>query len=438
MPGKRFESFKVMWQKESKKKDALYVDIRAPRDAKSSTYSLSNYEAVKKLIEVQPKDNELSTKYRKEGNGAFAEKNWSTAARLYNKSLCFAETGTQNEAFAYANRANCFFNVGEYEKCLVDIELAKKANYPQQMMLKLDTRKAECFKRILFGEQRIPHQPKLTFKPHDKFPSMANVLEIKKDDKFGRHIVTNEDIDVGNIVLIEKSYVSKAMVFKLGRCNICLKSDTNLVPCKKCTTDLFCVGECENHYLHEFECGMATNPIEAISDAHVHVLRSILNAIHTVPNVDSLMEFVEEVIAGEPMRVPEHEPTDNLSKYRVFLELSFSDFFETFSMFKPRIHLIYKALTEHPSIDGMFPAEKHKRFLKHLIAHHTAAIHFNSRTSLDVFDSLFTNDLQPLIASYFNHSCGPNVATVIFDDLQVAIAIRPIKKGIDKCCTSKL
>lgn len=58
---------------------------------------------------------------------------------------------------------------------------------------------------------------KLCFDPNEKYPCMADVLEVQKNSDFGRHIIAKSDIAVGKIVLIEKSYVSLIVAWKRNR-----------------------------------------------------------------------------------------------------------------------------------------------------------------------------------------------------------------------------
>lgn len=420
----RFENFKFMWQKESTRWSTNYVDIQ-----------LDSYDNICCVIMQvfplsQPKDNQKATEYRNEGNKAFSKEDWNEAMRLYNKSLCFAEWRTENMALAYANRSTCFLKLGKFKECLIDIELAKKANYPKCKMSKLEARKAECSRHVENSEQSDSFQPKLSFERSEKFPSMANILEIKRNEMYGRHIVTKEDISVGQTVLIEKSFVKNAILAKDFRCNICVRSHTNLVPCSSCTANLFCVDECENHRLHSIECGLITKTDLGLNDCHKLVLRSIITAISTIPSVGCLMRYVEKtIVCGEPFRIPEYEPTDKLSRYRTFMELRFPESIETHENFIEGIHSVYHTLLRCRDIAAKFSTEKQKRFLKHLIAHHSAVIHYNSPASIEVTAFTHLTDLQPLMASYFNHSCEPNIVTFAHDDLHVAVAVRPIKQG---------
>lgn len=433
MPGNRFGNCKTFWRKESNQDNALYINIGANGINDSPNENELIYELGQQQLRLMSsnfvKSNKKSLRYRQDGNKEFSKKNWCEAMRLYNQSLCFAEIGTENVALCYANRSACFLQCKKYKQCLVDIELAQKSNCPQRILQKLEERKNQCLKQIQNGKQEIPFELKLDFEPNERYPSLANNLEIERSDTFGRHITAKEDIDVGKTILIEKSFVSRTGSDKEIRCNICLRSESNFVPCKQCTDGLFCIGECENHYLHQFECGLKSDADEAIDDGFMLVVRSILIAINTIPNVERLMAFVERTIAGDPQKIPQYEPNDPLAKYRVFLELSFPPSREAYYLFNSQLYHIFKTLFKQPDVAAKFSSIKYKRFLKHLIAHHEAVIHYNCQSSYELGDNRRTTNLQPLMASYFNHSCAPNIATLSFDGHQIAVVVRPIKRG---------
>lgn len=430
MTGTRFKNFNTIWRKESNQPNAFYINIEAngPNDSPNDNESI--YALHEQLTIWSQKNNRQSLKYRNDGNKEFAKKNWSEAIRLYNQSLCFAEILTENVALAIANRSACCFNCGKYKECLVDIELATKdESFPQRLMAKLEKRKNDCLKRIQNGEQFERLEPKLDFEPNEKYPSMANVLDIKRDDTFGRYITAKEDIGVGKAVLIEKSYLCSASFYKEMRCNICSRSDTNLIACNQCTDVLFCVDECENQYLHKLECCVRSDSDDIVNVQFMQTVRSILIAVNTIPNAENLIEFVERTIAEDPMIIPECEPSDALSKYRVFLELSFPVQTETYYLFNARVYKIFKTLFKQPLVAEMFSSQRHQRFLKHLIAHHDAVIQYNCQSSYELGSNERKTNLLLLLSSYMNHSCAPNIATLSFNGFQMAIVVRPIKRG---------
>lgn len=295
----------MLWRNESNKPDALYENICADPTGNLEEEYLCHSSLVES--EVPIKSNAFSTEYRNKGNVHFAIKNWRDALECYNQSLCFAETDTENVPLAYGNRSACFFRMKIYDKCLIDIELAKESNYPKEKLPKLEERQVKCSKLI---ETQI-HQmkPKLDFEPDEKFPGMANILQIKRNVEMGRYISTKFDIDVGQIVLIEPFFVASpwsATQFsfdeKYKGCNVCLNRESNLVPCKECTSALFCQKQCEGNHLHA--CRFRKFGKE-YNDLQTQTVRSILIAINTCPDVEKLIKFVEQAISSDLKEIPE-------------------------------------------------------------------------------------------------------------------------------------
>lgn len=91
-------------------------------------------------------------------------------------------------SLAYANRSSCFLKLQLYERYLVDIQLAKAADYPKRLMSE-------------------PSEPMLSFNAHEKWSCMANVLEIEKNDQFGRLVRAKGDLKIGQTILMEETYI---------------------------------------------------------------------------------------------------------------------------------------------------------------------------------------------------------------------------------------
>lgn len=87
------------------------------------------------------KSTTAAAELRRRGNLAFGAKNYSAALKWYTESIAFAPTGSQELAFAYANRSAVLISVGKQLECLLDINRAFKENYPEAGKQKLIDRK---------------------------------------------------------------------------------------------------------------------------------------------------------------------------------------------------------------------------------------------------------------------------------------------------------
>lgn len=85
---------------------------------------------------------------------------------------------------------------------------------------------------------------------------MANVLKIKREFNGNFSVFAKEDIDVGQTVLVEKAFFTYLHNRFGVKCNICLKGNCNLMPCKRCNVAMFCSDECQGNCLHAYECGL--------------------------------------------------------------------------------------------------------------------------------------------------------------------------------------
>lgn len=158
------------------------------------------------------KSNEKAEILRSEGNKFYRERRFFKALLLYNESLCYAEPTSENVGLAFANRSAVYFEMKFYEKCLKNIELAKRHQYPESSCEIINKRFDKC-EDSLRGQKPI-NDPKsdvwsffkLSYPPNKKLPYIAECLEMKTSKKYGRHVITNQDLKVGDIIVIEKPF----------------------------------------------------------------------------------------------------------------------------------------------------------------------------------------------------------------------------------------
>lgn len=365
----------MLWKKESKKSDALYVDFL--RMASAYDYDFDErmnpeFPSFISHMVYQPptvKTDSVSTQTRTYGNYSFGSGNLMKAIEWYNDSLCLAPAESKNIPFAYANRASCFLKLKMYDECLADIELAKAAGYPVELMSKLNQRKENCLKEMekSKGETKRSIET-VNFEANKNFPSMANVLRVKKDNSGTYSVFANQDIDIGQTVVAEKALFGCPFPKASMRCSVCLKRLTNLIPCKKCTRAMFCSAACESSRLHELECEIKFFHNE-IGVRIMAIVRTVVSAINLFSNADELMHFIEQT-RQSGARLPA-TMTDAKSQYHAYIKQKLcADNFDG-SEIAGCIAPIYKKVMSVPSIKQMFKSKKHERFLQHLIGNHS-------------------------------------------------------------------
>lgn len=416
-----------LWQKESTNPQAFYVDILRKPKPKRSLFPPPTQQLVEPTFKSGIKSIELAIEYRKIGDGNFILKKWAEAAVWYNRSLCHAERKSFHYAIAYAKRAQCFFNMGMYRKASTDLHLAETSGLPKSLESTLKRHKTSCKLMIQLsmeiGAEKPEFEPKLSFEPHQMFPEMANVLQIAGNVQIGRHIIATEAINVGQIVIIERGFVSTT-TDHYEKCCICLTSDTNLVPCAKCTKAMLCK-RCVDGRFHQIEC-------ELQSSLNIHdnpwlpkVIRSFIKAISLFSTVDELVKFVEESVSSAELVVPT-KIVDRKLKYRAFLQLLPKPSLKPELI--PVINQLQAAILANKIVGRAFVTIKYSRFLSHLLLHHVSVIEKFGTKTCDDGEKGFVETTAP-ITSYLNHSCSPNAAKFLLGNSVVVVAMRPIERG---------
>lgn len=207
------------------------------------------------------KCNATSEALRSEGNKFYSQRLFFEALLKYNESLCFAETASENLGHAYANRSAVYFEMKLYDRSLRDIEAAKLYGYPERSFEVLKKRAAKCCDLSKSYKDNAPDPWKifkLSYPPNKRLPFTAECLEMATSEKYGRHVVTNRTLRVGDIVSIETPFcctlVSESQFYDVPesniyqRCSNCLKENAmELIPCLSC-----CRGLQEKHLMIKF------------------------------------------------------------------------------------------------------------------------------------------------------------------------------------------
>lgn len=194
------------------------------------------------------KSDTISLELKKEGNEFYEKRRFKDALLKYNAALCYSKDDSENLSHAFANRSAACFEMKKYEECLRNIKLAMKNNYPPANLHVLKLREEKCLD--LIRKQKNNNSSKwdffkLSYKSKMTNPQIADILELKCSEKFGRFIVTREDVKAGSILAIEKPFCSVLLsnsrhvtvdsLNKFYRCAFCLKENIfELLPCPGC------------------------------------------------------------------------------------------------------------------------------------------------------------------------------------------------------------
>lgn len=191
------------------------------------------------------KSNEKAVKFREEGNDFLSDGKFFDALVAYNKSLCCAEPESLEISVTFERRSDVFFQIGQYEKCLANIQAAKDHGFPSDEIEVLNDRETRSRKLIAEGIEESDVDPlsffKLSHSPNDKVPFIVHCLELGENEKYGRFLKTSKNLQPGDIIAIEEShfnFISPNAIYT--KCFNCLRSNMlDLIP--SAASGVFCV-----------------------------------------------------------------------------------------------------------------------------------------------------------------------------------------------------
>jgi len=176
---------------------------------------------------------------------------------------------------------------------------------------------------------------------------------------------------------------------------------------------MFCSTACKNgDKIHKIDCGAVYHLDDYPNNKYI--IQSVLVAVNMFPTVESLMDFVQNVISGKKSEFPT-SVLDQHSKYEMLLKLwtppKKDEFIKT-------TYTVYKTILRFSEIEKLFDSKIKQRFLMHLMGQHALILLSNS-----------TQGQMSIFTSIMSHSCVPNVQEIWIDNRTACITIRPIKKG---------
>lgn len=234
----------------------------------------------------------------------------------------------------------------------------------QQKMSKLQKsgKKQEKFKKNTNINAINTFEMKLSFNEYERLPGVADVLDIKVDEQYGRHVIAKCDIDIGKTILIKQNFAS-AIISSSKRCYCltCEKIIANGIKCKGCAYVRFCNEECEkSNQIHYLECNTIYHYIERLEIKLA--IQMVLMTINEFSDANTLRKRVENIIAKKDLVLE-----DSLE---IILKLQRSKR-------KTAILYAYEAYTylmTMKSVSSYFKTVQNQRFLMHLAFHYVAII----------------------------------------------------------------
>jgi tetratricopeptide (TPR) repeat protein len=177
--------------------------------------------------EEDTKSAENANCFRTLGNDLLEKGQFEEALLLFTKSVAMAPHTSEELAMAYADRSRLLFVLGCIDSCLLDVNRALKGNkYPEAYKKKLRMRKAQCLLEQRKEDERkaSAHRVKsdttdsqesksgqsmnerpcsdgdwlaLCIYDNKLLPKTSSKIKLACNDKWGRHVIATERINLG-------------------------------------------------------------------------------------------------------------------------------------------------------------------------------------------------------------------------------------------------
>ncbi|XP_039429261.1 SET and MYND domain-containing protein 4-like [Culex pipiens pallens] len=415
--------------------EARRADLTEYRDVIDARFGSLVY--ISELV----KKSKTAAECRQAGNQRFTVKRWHSALLNYNEGLCFAEPGSEELGLAYANRSAVYFEQGDYELALHNIDLAKRHNYPERLMAKLLDREAECKRKIENGQSKgiVPAlRMGINVEVNPKIPFLAKGIGMKQYPGLGRGLIALKDFQPGDVILDEKPElcaVSFNNNFSYHYCFHCgSEFQTSLIPCPKCTNHMYCSESCletDWKQAHRFECAVAMKlfNISLTSVSYGRLIGRLFFYGLTAfgDNVQQMMTWCEQNYdtGSDPLQIDFSTERDPLKIFKALHSTKVKPNAQFEHDFKLITACYYQIYLKSPQVQAIFRKRAHRNFMLRCL-HHYALVTWTLQSDTPRPPGVST--ISP-ITSLLNHSCDPNALTVIHSGRIVTVILRPVREG---------
>lgn len=371
------------------------------------------------------------------------------AVEMFNQALCVAPPETSILGILFANRGNAFFNMGLYDECLDCFKLALDNNYPDRLRKELGHRISICEDLITqnraksCGTKRQKFTLRLSYPSNPRVPAVINGMHVEENSDFGRHVIADMDLEVGDVICIEEAFVKVIQPQqRFNRCTNCLKEVPHLLfPCKSCTNAMYCCASCEDiawDQFHKYECPISDELIKLKLDSGRLALRTFLIAMHLFNyKITALEQYIRQnrcqSVTGFDL---DHR---NLCKRKQFL--AFYNGYADDSHSPKELVIAGKRcaitlaalLGEYTAYAPQMRCLKNRNYIINLLQRFIA---INSNNCYEIGSPSPTDERIPsclglfLCMSMAAHSCSGNVTRLRVEGMrQMWVVNRPILKG---------
>ena len=402
--------------------------------------------------------------------------------------------GSDELALGLANRSAALQFLRKYDLAITDIDLAIRYGYPTDVQYKLLDRKGKCYIHLgkkseaiecfkcglkfletikidevgkqlwtLNFQKQMKHAetitegkvnkkvkvgtntelPPLSVGKSSKFECTSKAFEVDYDDECGRFVKVTEDINIGDVIGVEKPYTS--VLFSTHYATYCYHCSVIMhapIPCHQCSNVGFCSEACQQAAWSEYhytEC----NFMGWLSELWVAKMGQLAFRVTVVTGIEKLRQF----FGGE----------DDLTKVKPSAISGFSKD----GIYRNDYNAIFNLVTNHQYrlTDGVFhftimavlllkvlkqsdhfwsgTTPEDEVLVGASLVHHLYIVQCNAMniTSMKLnkdFRLCQPEDIGLALyptAALMNHSCDPNIDLIFWGNVNVYHATSNIKAG---------
>lgn len=388
------------------------------------------------------KNNQIAESFIVKGDECLSTGKHAEALDHYNQCLRFASSKTLlSEAFA--GRSKVYFETKQFKMCDENVLWAVDSKISGEKCEAVIAMQETCrdkLESIASADEFF----QLTQPAHPKVPFIAECLEVRENAIYGRYIMTNKELQPGDIVVVEEPFY-KVLNSKQAqtRCAVCLKQNNmNLFPCAKCSNGesranflfaivtnilfsllflaLFCSKKCSDSVIHRYEC---VAPKEE-SFEKLLLQRMFYQAVEITGSLMDLQKLMDRQTSSKTiMDFDLSDPADaENNKNRILATTSLAE----------REPWSAEAYAKYESVTQQLPTanENERDFLRQYLVRCLKSMTVN-------FFHFFWSPTQVegqgfalcSLAAYFAHSCDPNVDKIDVDNKFAFVVKKPIPAG---------
>ena len=215
------------------------------------------------------------------GETALALNQNNEALKAFTHALVMIPGSSKKIADCYIGRSIALQKLKAYPESLEDIERALKLPISEEQTKKLLDRKTVInslissfnFKKLNLKDNS-KEEIKLSYGENEEIPGVSSAMNLAYSEKYGRHYVATRDIEIGDVLMVQKPFVfvphpeigqnynPKGPKGKSWICDYCLNLTKAPIPCGNCTLPLYCSEKCRSDALkkfHKIECQLSVS-----------------------------------------------------------------------------------------------------------------------------------------------------------------------------------